>query len=189
MKTLLIMALILLTGCASNYKVKQESTEKNVLSTVPGWFIDEQKKTEGLLFKKRNGYIFGVGSAVSASLQIAIDKATMQAKADLADQVRSYVNKTTEYAAQEQGSETSASLVTETGSLVTYKVSNINISGYEMWKQEVFVTQAQQYRVYVGLKWTRGEDNSLNDLIPEDLLGIRSPAPASEVVEIVEVFN
>lgn len=187
MKTLLVGVLILATGCASNYKVKQESTEKNVLNEVPGWFIDEQKKTEGLLFKRRNGYIFGVGSAVSASLQIAIDKATMQAKADLADQVRSYVNKTTEYAAQEKGTETSEVLITETGSLVTNKLSNINIAGYEMWKQEVFVTKSQQYRVYVGLKWTRGEDNSLNDLIPEDLLGFRSPSPASNVVEIVEV--
>ena len=177
MRTLLIMVLLLVTGCASNYKVKQESTEKNVLSKVPAWFIDEQKKTNGLLFKKRNGYIFGVGSAVSASLQIAIDKATMQAKADLADQVRSYVNKTTEYAAQEQGSETSASLVTETGSLVTNKVVNINIAGYEMWKQEVFVTKAQQYRVYVGLKWTRSDENAVNALIPQDLLVGRSPPP------------
>lgn len=184
MKALLAVATILaLSGCASNYKVKQESSEANVLTQVPAWFIEEQKRTTGLIIKRRNEYIYGVGSAVSASLQIAIDKATMQAKADLGDQIRSSVNKTTEYAAQESGSETSASLVTETASTTVNTITDINVTGYQEWKKAVFVTASQQYRVYVGLKWTRGDDNVLNDLIPLDLISRVS----EDVVETVNI--
>lgn len=176
---LCVTTLLLLGGCASNYKVKEESSKNSILTEVPKWFIDK-KKTSGLLKNKEpDRYIYGVGSAVSASLQIAVDKANMQAKADLADQIRSYVNKNVKYVAEETGSETSNSLNTATQTDTDNIIRNINVTGYEEWKKGVFVTSAQQYRVYVGLKWTRGEKNVLNDLIPMDLLVRQSESISS----------
>ena len=45
MKALLVVAVLMLTvGCASNYKVKQESTENTILNLIPEWYIDSEEK-------------------------------------------------------------------------------------------------------------------------------------------------
>ena len=79
-KMLLVAAMLLTTGCASNYNVKNESDDGQILTQVPKWYIDSEEQRGLLDRKNKHSYIYGVGSAVSASLQIAIDKATMQAK-------------------------------------------------------------------------------------------------------------
>lgn len=179
-KFLLVAAMLLTTGCASNYNVKNESDDGQILTQVPKWYIDSEEQRGLLDRKNKHSYIYGVGSAVSASLQIAIDKATMQAKADLADQIRSYINKDLEYAAAEKGSESSESLETEMRLTTRNLISNMNVAGYEEWNKGVFVTAQQQYRVYVGLKWTRSKKNVLNDLIPADIL-----RPSMKISQVV----
>lgn len=168
---LVLLGVMLLASCSSNYTVKNESEDGQILTKVPEWYIDSEE-SRGLLDRNnKHKYIYGVGSAVSASLQMAIDKATMQAKADLADQIKSYVSKNLEFGAAEIGSETSESLETQTRLQTQNLIDNMNVTGYEEWNKGVYVTAAQQYRVYVGLKWTRSDRNVLNDLIPPEFRG------------------
>jgi hypothetical protein len=76
MKALLAVAVLMLTvvGCASNYKVKQESTENSILSLIPEWYIDSEEKRGLLDRKNKHGYIYGVGTAVSSNLQLALKR-------------------------------------------------------------------------------------------------------------------
>jgi len=171
MKTLLAVVVLMLTvGCASNYKVEQESTENSILRLIPEWYIDSEEKRGLTDRKNKHGYVYGVGTAVSSNLQLAVEKAMMIAKADLADQIAGQVNKDTEYTVVEAGDESSVEMVTETNSVVRNTVGKIAPVGYEEWNKAVMVTAKQQYRVYVGLKWTRSKKNVLGDLISSDIV-------------------
>lgn len=185
MKTVLtLVTLALVVGCTSTYKVKQESTDDSILTKIPEWYITSEE-SRGLLDRKnKHGYIYGVGTAVSSNLQLAVEKAMMIAKADLADQIAGQVNKDTEYSVVEAGDESSVEMATETNSSVKNVVRQISPVGYEEWNKSVLVTAKQQYRVYVGLKWTRSKKNRLSDLISSDLVGGVEVVPSRISVEI-----
>jgi hypothetical protein len=186
MKALLAIAALMLTvGCASNYKVKQESSDSSILNLIPEWYIDSEEKRGLLDRKNKHGYIYGVGTAVSSNLQLAVEKAMMIAKADLADQIAGQVNKDTEYTVAEAGDESSVEMSTETNSVVRNTVGKIAPVGYEEWNKAVMVTAKQQYRVYVGLKWTRSKKNALGDLISSDIVNGIDVVPT--IVEVVEL--
>ena len=182
---LAVSALMMVVGCSSTYKVKQESND-GILTTVPEWYITSEE-SRGLLDRKnKHNYIYGVGTAVSSNLQLAVEKAMMIAKADLADQIAGRVNKNTDYTVVEAGEESSTEMATETNSRVTNIVENLAPVGYEEWNKAVTVTATNQYRVYVGLKWTRGKKNRLNDLISSDLIGGVNVVP--EIIEVEEML-
>jgi hypothetical protein len=179
MKTTLVMGVIaLLASCSSTYKVKKESSDNSILTKIPDWYIESEEKRGLLDRKNKHQYIYGVGTAVSSNLQLSIEKAMMIAKADLADQIAGRVNKDTSYTVTEAGEESSAemativaNLATETNSTVRNTVENIAPVGYEEWNKAVSITASNQYRVYIGLKWTRNKKNALNDLISPELIG------------------
>jgi hypothetical protein len=179
MKTTLVMGVIaLLASCSSTYNVKKESSDNSILTKIPDWYIESEEKRGLLDRKNKHQYIYGVGTAVSSNLQLSIEKAMMIAKADLADQIAGRVNKDTSYTVTEAGEESSAemativaNLATETNSTVRNTVENIAPVGYEEWNKAVSITASNQYRVYIGLKWTRNKKNALNDLISPELIG------------------
>ena len=139
MKTLLAVVVLMLTvGCASNYKVEQESTENSILRLIPEWYIDSEEKRGLTDRKNKHGYVYGVGTAVSSNLQLAVEKAMMIAKADLADQIAGQVNKDTEYTVVEAGDESSVEMVTETNSVVRNTVGKIAPVGYEEWNKSCY---------------------------------------------------
>ena len=168
MKTILIALLALtLTNCAGNtYKVKQEAKEEGrVLNQVPQWYIDA-KIDKGLIINRdANLYVYGVGQGSSPDLQLAIEKAMMIAKAELADKLHGEMNKRTELYITEIGSECSKEVAAEIEEVIVNVVKKTKIQGYEMWEKAVYETPNQEYRVYIGLKMGVGEANKLAEYI------------------------
>ena len=168
MKTILIALLALtLTNCASNtYKVKQEAKEEGrVLNQVPQWYIDA-KVDKGLIINRdANLYVYGVGQGSSPDLQLAIEKAMMIAKAELADKLHGEMNKRTDLYITEIGSEGSKEVASKIEEVIVNVVKKTKIQGYEMWEKAVYETPNQEYRVYIGLKMGVGEANKLAEYI------------------------
>jgi len=168
MKTILIALLALtLTNCAStNYKVKQEAKEEGrVLNQVPQWYIDA-KVDKGLIINRdANLYVYGVGQGSSPDLQLAIEKAMMIAKAELADKLHGEMNKRTDLYITEIGSEGSKEVASKIEEVIVNVVKKTKIQGYEMWEKAVYETSNQEYRVYVGLKMGVGDANKLAEYI------------------------
>ena len=164
MKTILIALLALtLTNCASNtYKVKQEAKEEGrVLNQVPQWYIDA-KVEEGIIFNRdADLYVYGVGQGSSPDLQLAIEKAMMIAKAELADKLHGQMNKRTDLYITEIGKEGNKEVASKIEETIVNVVKNTMIQGYEMWEKAVYETPNNQYRVYVGLKMGVGDANRL----------------------------
>ena len=168
MKTIMIALLALtLTNCAQQtYKVKQEAKDEGrVLNQVPQWYIDA--KVEKGLIKNRdaNLYVYAVGQGSSPDLQLAIEKAMMIAKAELADKLHGQMNKRTELYITEIGNEGSKEVASKIEETIVNIVKDTMIQGYEMWEKAVYETPEGEYRVYIGLKMGVGDANKLAEYI------------------------
>ena len=171
MKTILIALLALtLTNCANtNYKVKQEvKDEGRVLNQVPQWYIDA-KIDKGFVFNRdADLYIYSVGQGSSPDLQLAIEKAMMIAKAELADKLRGQMNKRTDLYITEVGQEGNKEVVSKVEEVIVNVVRETMIQGYESWEKAVYETPDGEYRVYIGLKMGVGDANMLAEYIAKN---------------------
>jgi len=168
MKTIMIALLALtLTNCANiNYQVKKEAKDEGrVLNKVPQWYIDA-KVDKGFIFNKNaDKFIFAVGQGNSPDLQLAIEKAMMIAKAELADKLQGQMNKRTDLYITEIGSEGNKKVVSKIEETIVNVVRDTMIQGYEAWEKAVYETPNGEYRVYIGLKIGVGDANRLADYI------------------------
>jgi hypothetical protein len=167
MKTIMIALLALtLTNCANtNYQVKKEANDGRTLDKVPQWYIDA-KVDKGFIFNKNaDKFIFAVGQGNSPDLQLAIEKAMMIAKAELADKLQGQMNKRTDLYITEIGSEGNKKVVSKIEETIVNVVRDTMIQGYEAWEKAVYETPNGEYRVYIGLKIGVGDANRLADYI------------------------
>ena len=168
MKTIMIALLALtLTNCAQNtYKVKQEAKDEGrVLNQVPQWYIDAKVEKGLIINRDANLYIYLVGQGASPDLQLAIEKAMMIAKAELADKLQGEMNKRTDLYITEVGNEGSKEVASKIEETIVNVVKQTKIQGYELWEKAVYETPEGEYRVYIGLKMGVGDANKLAEYI------------------------
>ena len=171
MKVIMIALLALgLTNCAqTNYKVKQEAKEEGrVLNQVPEWYI-EAKVEKGFVFDRdAETFIYAVGQGNSPDLQLAIEKAMMIAKAELADKLMGQMNKRTDLYITEVGQDGNRQVASKIEETIVNIVRETMIQGYEQWEKAVYETSNGQYRVYIGLKMGVGDANVLAEYIAKN---------------------
>tara|TARA_Y100000592_G_scaffold46867_1_gene74436 strand:- start:281 stop:886 length:606 start_codon:yes stop_codon:yes gene_type:complete len=185
-----LLLVVFLTACSSTTKVKHEGeTKSGMLEEVPKWYV-EKVGGKGFLGKKDQFYIYGVGVATSPDLQLATDKATMIAKADIADVIKGEMNKKSQTYIEEVGQGATKNVVTETNSTIINIIKNTKVVGYERWKIEVSITPDNEYRVYMGLMLPIGEYNKLNELIEQETLAeLNSMSNADEAFEDLDEIS
>ena len=173
MKVIMIALLALgLTNCSqSNYKVNKEvNKEGRTLDKVPQWYINA-KVDKGFVFEKdAELYIYSVGQGNSPDLQLAIEKAMMIAKAELADKLQGQMNKRTDLYITEVGQDGNKQVVSKVEETIVNIVRDTMIQGYESWEKAVYETPEGEYRVYVGLKIGVGDANRLAEYIAKDAI-------------------
>ena len=193
MKVIIMILLALgLTNCAqTNYKVKQEVKEEGrVLDQVPQWYIDA-KVEKGFVFDRdANTFIYAVGQGNSPDLQLAIEKAMMIAKAELADKLQGQMNKRTDLYITEVGQDGNRQVVSKIEETIVNIVRETMIQGYEQWEKSVYETSDGQYRVYVGLKMGVGDANKLAEYIAKNAIStIDVDTLAKNAIEKVIITN
>ena len=156
-----------LTNCAQNtYKVKQEAKEEGrVLNQVPQWYIDAKVEKGLIINRDANLFIYAVGQGNSPDLQLAIEKAMMIAKAELADKLHGQMNKRTDLYITEIGNEGNKQVASKIEETIVNIVKETMIQGYELWEKSVYETSDGTYRVYVGVKMGVGDANKLAEYI------------------------
>ena len=164
--SVLIMS-VMLTNCAGNYKIKKESGNK-VVDSVPKWYmadINESKACDKKIFGKDKDKvcIYGVGTAVSPALNLAIEKAKMIAKAELADIIKGEMNKQSKQFITELGKTETKTIVSEVESVLVNVIKDTKVRGYEIFEQDVTLTKAGYYRAWIGLRLPMGEYNKMFD--------------------------
>jgi hypothetical protein len=180
-----------LTNCAGNtYKVKQEAKEEGrVLNQVPQWYIDA-KIDKGFVFDRdADLYVYSVGQGSSPDLQLAIEKAMMIAKAELADKLEGQMNKRTDLYITEIGQEGNKEVVSKVEEVIVNVVKETMIQGYESWEKAVYETPNGEYRVYIGLKMGVGDANYLAEYIAKNANKVDVDTLAKNAIEKIVITN
>jgi len=157
-------ASLLLANCSATYKIKSEKGK--VMNTVPKWYMadySESKACDTPYFGKDKDKmcIFGVATAVSPDLQLAIEKGKMLAKSELADIIAGEMNKESKQFITELGKTNTKTVVSEVESVLVNAIKNTPVRGYEIFKQDVTLTKNGYYRVWIGLRLPLGEYNKM----------------------------
>ena len=163
-----IFVLTMLGACsAGNYKIKSERGD--IVDTVPKWYMADfnEKKACDLswITKKDDDKVCGcgVGTAVSPDLNLAIEKAKMIAKAELADIIKGEMNKESKQFIKELGKTEKKTIVTEVESVLVNIIKDTPVRGYEIFEQDVTLTKTGYYRAWIGLRLPMGEYNKMFD--------------------------
>ena len=159
-----LIASLLLTNCAGSYKMKSEKGK--VLNQVPKWYMadfSEKKACNTPTFGKDKDKmcIFGVGTAVSPDLNLAIEKGMMIAKAELADIIKGEMNKSSKQFITELGKQHNKTTVSEVESTIVNLIKDTPVRGYEIFAKDVTITKQKYYRAWVGLRLPMGEYNKM----------------------------
>ena len=174
---------LLVANCSStNYKIKTEKSK--VLNEVPKWYVNDFSKKKACntprFGKDKNKMcIFGVSTAVSPDLQLAIEKGMMVAKSELADKVKGEMNKSSKIFITELGKNHNKTTVSEVESTIVNLITKTPVRGYEIFAKDITMTKNGYYRVWIGLRLPMGEYNKMyNFTIAEavDAYNVKSKA-------------
>ena len=148
---------LVLSACASQDQNPMAETPediyktakvKSAVSIVPSWYNEMPEK---------KGSIFTVGSAVAPDLQFAVDIATMNAKVVLADRINGKLKSLTKsWMAKIGSTDVDASVMTEIEKVSKNVIANVDVSGYNPTKVDVFPS-GTQYRAFVLLEYSDKE--------------------------------
>ena len=155
---------LLVANCSATYNMKSEKGK--VLNQVPKWYMSdfsESKACDTPRFGKDKDKmcIFGVATAVSPDLQLAIEKGKMLAKSELADIIAGEMNKQSKQFITELGKSETKTVVSEVESTIVNEIKKTPVRGYEIFKQDVTLTKNGYYRVWIGLRLPLGEYNKM----------------------------
>jgi len=173
---------LLLTNCASHYKIKKEKSK--IVESVPKWYVNDfsdKKACDTPTFGKDKDKmcIFGVATAVSPDLQLAIEKGMMIAKSELADIVKGEMNKSSKIFITELGKQHNKTTVSEVESTIVNLITKTPVRGYEIFAKDITMTKNGYYRVWIGLRLPMGDYNKMyNFTIAEavDAYNVKSKA-------------
>ena len=192
-KTLMIVATGLILGACSSstYKIKTESNK--ILDTVPSWYMMDFKEKKACNVNSQDvnekQCIFGVGTSVSPDLGLAIEKAKMIAKAEMADIIKGEMNKRSKQFITELGKNETKSVVTDVESTLVNIIEKTPVRGYEIFAQEVSSTKNGYYRAWIGLRLPLGEFNkmynyTINEVVDSYNLKQKSEQAFKETVTV-----
>ena len=167
----MLAAGLMLANCAGTYNIKSE--KGNVVDKVPQWYmadINDSKACDKKIFGKDKDKvcIYGVGTAVSPDLNLAIEKAKMLAKAELADIIKGEMNKKSSQFITELGKTQKKTIVSEVESVLVNVIKDTKVRGYEIFEQDVTLTKNGYYRAWIGLRLPMGEFNKMYNFTIEE---------------------
>ncbi len=159
-----VVAGLLVANCSATYQMKSEKGK--VLNQVPKWYMadfSESKACDTPKFGKDKDKmcIFGVGTAVSPDLNLAIEKGMMIAKAELADIIKGEMNKSSKQFITELGKTHNKTTVSEVESTIVNLIKDTPVRGYEIFAKDVTITKQGYYRAWIGLRLPMGEYNKM----------------------------
>ena len=188
--TMILLATLMLTNCANKtYTIKQEKNK--VINKVPAWYmadIAEKKACDKKTFGKTKSKqcIYGVGTSVSPSLELAIEKAKLVAKAELADIIKGEMNKKAKIFITELGKTHTKTVVSDVETVLVNIIGQ-QYRGYEVFAQEVTMTKNGYYRAWIGLRLPLGEFNKMYNYAVIDVVdAFELKKKATEAYESIE---
>ena len=146
-KIFLILFAGLLVAQCSTYKMKSDMTKNGVIDKTPKWYVKYPHTT-------RKHYQ-EAASAVSPDLELAVKKATLLAKAKLADRINGEMNNRSTIKKDEAGTNESMTVTGQAQDIIVNMINDTLVRHYEVDRQVIYSTKNKSYRVYVMVKLGR----------------------------------
>ena len=145
---LVLVAGLMLAQC-STYKIKPDMNKSGVVNKTPKWYVDYKHET---LFKYQEA-----ATAVSPDMELAVKKAILLAKAKLVDRINGEMNNRTTIKKDESGTNEDLNVSAGSQDIIVNVIEDTLARGYEVTKQEMFLTKTKSYRVYVMIEVSKKE--------------------------------
>ena len=126
-------------------KLIKEQEEKEILESVPNWFIMMPKANEKVIYVR--------GTAVVDTMQGSIDTATNAALRDLAKKLETRLTAKVNETVVQAGIGEDISTASEIIKVTTLVVEEVTIVGYEMSKNKIFKMDNGKYRTFILLEY------------------------------------
>lgn len=188
---IVLVTAALLAGCATNpepgtpaataaaEQKKQQARIAGVQASVdeaPSWFTAPPMDANSL---------FAPGTATSADMQMAMDKATLSAKRQLADVLKGSLSSKMKEFISESGTGEDPMITSESERITSNLITETNLAGY-LRPQSKLVPQGSVYRAYVLLQYPIGNANRiLMDRVKQDKV-MESKLRASKAFQELE---
>lgn len=145
-----LITLAMFVGCSSSKgpDLSPEASRKTI-KNVPDWFVNTPEK---------EGYKYHSATATSQDLQMAIDKAALNAANALAGQMDSEMSAMVKRAQEETGLG-SESHVIDQFSQAQEQIISQSLKDYRIAKKELQEEKGNIYRAYVLIEWDAGAAN------------------------------
>ena len=160
---LVVMACVALTNC-STYKIKPDMAKNGYVNKAPKWYVDYDHET----FRKYQE----AATAVSPDMELAVKKAIMLAKAKLADRINGEMNNRTTINKNEAGTNEDLTVSGSSQDIIVNVIDSTLARGYEVTKQEIFMTGSKSYRVYVMIEVSKKEVEAIIESINKNKVAV-----------------
>ena len=151
---LVIFTSMLLANC-STYKIKPDMSKNGVVNKTPDWYVEYKHET----WTKYQE----AATAVSPDMELAVKKAILLAKAKLVDRINGEVNNRTTINKNEAGTNESLTVSASSQDIVVNIIKDTLARGYEVTKQEIFMTNHKSYRAYIMIELSKKEVEAIID--------------------------
>ena len=148
---LVIIAGVFLAQC-STYSMKSDMSKNGVINKTPKWYVKYPHTTKKFYQE--------AASAVSPDLELAVKKATLLAKAKLADRINGEMNNRSTINKNEVGTNESMTVTAQSQDIIVNVINDTLVTHYEVDRQVIYTTKNKSYRVYVMVKI--GKDDVAN---------------------------
>ena len=158
---LVVFAGLMLAQC-STYKIKPDMSKSGVVDKTPKWYVQYDHET---MFKYQEA-----GTAVSPDMELAVKKAILLAKAKLVDRINGEVNNRTTINKNEAGTNEDLNVQAGSQDIIVNVIKDTLARGYEVTKQEIFMTKHKSYRVYVMVELSKKEVDKIIEAVDKKTL-------------------
>ena len=124
-------------------------SKNGVIDKTPKWYVKYPHTTKKFYHE--------AASSVSPDLELAVKKATLLAKAKLADRINGEMNNRSTINKNEAGTNEAMTVTGQAQDTIVNVINDTLVRHYEVTKQEIYVTQHKSYRVYVMLEISKKE--------------------------------
>ena len=156
---LCLVAGLMLAQC-STYKIKPDMNKSGVVNKTPKWYVDYNHET---MFKYQEA-----ATAVSPDMELAVKKATLLAKAKLVDRINGEMNNRTTITKNEAGTNEDLNVTAGSEDVIVDTLAR----GYEVTKQEMYLTKDKSYRVYVMIEVSKKEVEEIINQVNKNRLAV-----------------
>ena len=163
-KVFLVLFLGLMVTNCSTYKIKSDMSKNGVVNKTPKWYVDYNHET---MFKYQEA-----ATAVSPDMELAVKKATLLAKAKLVDRINGEMNNRTTITKNEAGTNEDLNVTAGSEDVIVNVIEDTLARGYEVTKQEMYLTKDKSYRVYIMIEVSKKEVEEIINQVNKNRLAV-----------------